>query len=250
MNTGTSRASALRKSTVIGSTSGSGVHSGSPDSTSVTPSWPPSTDLDLLRRRIDDRLLGLRALRIDHRLADHAEPHALQRARRRRRLGVAGIGRAQHRGARHRGERIARIVIALLRVLQRVENFRAVADLARMDAGAVAIDVGADRAAVEADHRLVRQDQRDGVVVGRAAARRPRLLAEARHHEVGADRHARARARAERSRARGVIRDSTDCRPRCCADSRASTAAPCPACCGRRDRRRGRCIRCSPPWRR
>ena len=40
--------------------------------------------LDLFRGRVDDRLLGLRALRIDHRLADDAEPHALQRARRRR----------------------------------------------------------------------------------------------------------------------------------------------------------------------
>ena len=37
---------------------------------------------DLFRRRIDDRLLGLRALRIDHRLADDAEPHALERTRR------------------------------------------------------------------------------------------------------------------------------------------------------------------------
>ena len=75
-----------------------------------------------------------------------------------------------------------------------------------MNAGAVAIDVGADRAAVEAEHRLVRQNERDRVVIGRAAARRPRLLAEARHHQVGADRHARAGARSERGRARRVIR--------------------------------------------
>ena len=45
MNTGTSRASALRKSTVIVSMSGSGVHNGSLDSTSVAPRWPPSTVL-------------------------------------------------------------------------------------------------------------------------------------------------------------------------------------------------------------
>ena len=47
-----------------------------------------------------------------------------------------------------------------------------------MNAGAVAIDVGADCAAVEAEHRLVRQNERDRIMIGRAAARRPRLLAE------------------------------------------------------------------------
>jgi hypothetical protein len=45
MNTGTNRASARRKSTVIGSKSGSGVHNGSDDSTSVAPRRPPSTVL-------------------------------------------------------------------------------------------------------------------------------------------------------------------------------------------------------------
>ena len=45
MNTGTSRASAARKSVFICSMSGSGVHSGSPDSTSVAPSCSPSTVL-------------------------------------------------------------------------------------------------------------------------------------------------------------------------------------------------------------
>ena len=82
-----------------------------------------------------------------------------------------------------------------------------------MDAGAVAIDVGADRAAIEADHRLVRQDQRHRVVVRRAAARRARLLAQARHHHVDADRQRRAGARAERGRARGVVRVRRIARP-------------------------------------
>ena len=45
MNTGTSRAKARRKSVVMRSTSGSGFHRGSEDSTSVAPSRSPSTDL-------------------------------------------------------------------------------------------------------------------------------------------------------------------------------------------------------------
>ena len=45
MKTGTSRASARRKSVFIGSTAGSGRHSGSDDSTSVAPSRSPSTVL-------------------------------------------------------------------------------------------------------------------------------------------------------------------------------------------------------------
>ncbi len=45
MNTGTSRASARRKSVVMRSTPGSGFHSGSEDSTSAAPSRSPSTDL-------------------------------------------------------------------------------------------------------------------------------------------------------------------------------------------------------------
>ena len=58
------------------------------------------------------------------------------------------------RRARHSRERIARIVIAFDRVLERVENPGAVRQLAGMNAGTVAIDVGADRAAVEASIAL------------------------------------------------------------------------------------------------
>ena len=77
---------------------------------------------------------------------------------------------------------------------------------AGQDAAAVAVDVGADRAAVETEHRLVRQDQRHRIVVGRTAARGAGLLAKAAHHQIGADRHARSGTRAERGRARRVVR--------------------------------------------
>jgi hypothetical protein len=55
------------------------------------------------------------------------------------------------------------------------------------------------------EHRLVRQDQRDGIVVGRAAGRGAGLLAEAAHDEIGADRDGRAGARAQRGGARRVV---------------------------------------------
>ena len=77
--------------------------------------------------------------------------------------------------------------IRSLGILQRIEHLGAVADCAAMNAAAVAIDVGADRAAIETEHRLVRQDQRDGIVVGRAAAGGARFLAEARHDQIDAD---------------------------------------------------------------
>ncbi len=77
--------------------------------------------------------------------------------------GVARVAALQHRRARHGRERVARVVIAVFRVLQRVEHLGAVGDRAADDAAPVAIDVGADRAAVEAEHRLVRQDQRQAL---------------------------------------------------------------------------------------
>ena len=116
-------------------------------------------------------------------------------------LGVAG----QHRGARHGRVGVARVVIAAIRIAQRVEHLGAIGDRARHDAAAVAIDVGADRAAIEAEHRLVRQNERNGVVVGGAAGRGAGFFAEAAHDEIGADRHRRAGTRAERGGARRVI---------------------------------------------
>ena len=47
------------------------------------------------------------------------------------------------------------------------------------------MDVRTDGAAVETEHRLVRQDERDRVMVGRAAARCARFFAQAAHHHVG-----------------------------------------------------------------
>ena len=120
-------------------------------------------------------------------------------------LRVARVRRAQHRRARHGREGIARIVIARDRVLQGVEDFGAVGDRAAEDAAAIAVDVRPDGAAVEAEQRLVRQDERHGIVIGRSAAGRPRFLAEAGHHQIGADRHPRPRTRAERGRARRVV---------------------------------------------
>ncbi len=83
---------------------------------------------------------------------------------------MAGIRRFQDRCARHGGERVTRIVVAVDRVFQRIEHFGAVGNGAAVDAGAVAINVGADGAAVETQHRLVRQDESDRIVVGRTAA--------------------------------------------------------------------------------
>ena len=77
--------------------------------------------------------------------------------------------RAQYRRARHGREGIARIVIAGDRVLQGIEDFGAVGDRAAENAAAIAVDVRPDRAG-EAEQRLVRQDERHGVVIGRSAA--------------------------------------------------------------------------------
>jgi hypothetical protein len=103
---------------------------------------------------------------------------------------VARIGCAEDRGAGHRRIRVARVVIAGLGVFQSVENFGGVGDRARENAGAVAINVGADRPAIEAEQRFVRQDQRYRVVIGGAAGRGACLLPEAHHDEIGADRDA------------------------------------------------------------
>ena len=230
MNTGTSRASAARKSGFICSMSRSRSHSGSVDSTSVAPSLSPRIALISAAAAVRDRHRRLFAGAHQHRLADDADAHAVER-RGRRAAGVARVAALQHRRARHRRVGVARVVIAGLRVLQRVEHLGAIGDRAADDAAAVAIDVGADRAAVEAEHRLVRQDQRAGIVVGRAAGRGAGLLAEARHHEIGADRHGRSRGRAERGRARRVVGVGRVAGPACCADSRAPTAAPCPGWC-------------------
>ncbi len=159
-------------------------------------------------------------------------------------LRVARVRRAQHRRARHGREGIARIVIAFDRVLQGVEDFGAVGDRAAEDAAAIAVDVRADGAAVEAEQRLVRQDQRHGVVIGRPAAGRPRFLAEAGHHQIGADRHARSRARAERGRARRVVGVGGIAAPGAALIAQRRRQHLVGLCGGHPDRRPGRCIPC------
>lgn len=56
------------------------------------------------------------------------------------------------------------------RILQRIQDARAVGQLARVDASPVAVNVSADRSAIKAEHGFMRQDQRDGIVVGGAPA--------------------------------------------------------------------------------
>ena len=71
------------------------------------------------------------------------------------------------------------------RILERIEHLGRIADRAREDAGPVDMDIGADRATVESEQCLVRQDERDRIVIGRTAAGRARFLAQAAHHHVG-----------------------------------------------------------------
>ena len=85
MNTGTSRASARRKSDRHLLDVGIALPQRIGRLHQRRAERAAEHRLDLLRGRGDDRLLGLRARRIDHRLADDADAHALQRARRRRR---------------------------------------------------------------------------------------------------------------------------------------------------------------------
>ena len=161
--------------------------------------------LDLLGGGGDDRLFGLRArgYTMDSRTMPMRMPSSVP--------GAPGIrawlayGVLEHRRARHGRVRVPRVVVALDRILQGVEDLGAIADRAAEDAGAVAVDIRADGAPVETQHRLVRKDERHRIVVGRSATGRPRLLAEAGHHQIGADRHARPRARAERGGAGGVV---------------------------------------------
>ena len=201
--------------------------------------------LDLLGGRFDDRLVRLDARERQHRLADDADAHALRaRPRCQESPRVAAYGLVEHGRARDRREHVARVVVAVTRILQRVEHLRRIGDAAAVDAGAVVVDVRADRAAVERDQRLVRQDQRDRVVIRGAAARRARLLAQAAHHQVRADRHAGAGARSERGRARRVVRIRRVAGPRAAliAERRDQDLVRRRSC--RPDLPRGRCI----PW--
>ena len=168
--------------------SGSGVHNGSAQFDQRRAELPAENCFDLARGGLHDRFFGFRFRPVNHRFPHNAKPHPGKRSDVAGPPGVIRIRRLEHRRARHRGIRIARIVVSVLGILQGIENLGAVADCAAMNAAAVAIDVGADRAPVEAQHRLVRQDQRDGVMVGRAAAGGAGFLAQARHDQIGAHR--------------------------------------------------------------
>src|SRR5262245_47405864 len=82
-----------------------------------------------------------------------------------------------------------------------------------MNAGAIVVYFSSDRPAQERQVRLVREDQRHRIVVGWAAAGLARLLAQAAHHEIGADRNARSRARADGSGTCRVIGVARIARP-------------------------------------
>ena len=73
-------------------------------------------------------------------------------------------------------------------------GLRELADCARVRTAAIDVDVGSDRTAFKTKHRLVRQDQRHGVMIRWPSARGSRLLAEAAHDHVDADRKGRAGA--------------------------------------------------------
>ena len=74
MNNGTSCANARRKSTFICSSSGSGLHSGSDDSTSFAPSWPPSIVLISLAAAVTIGSSVFDPLGYNHRFPNDSDP--------------------------------------------------------------------------------------------------------------------------------------------------------------------------------
>ncbi len=161
--------------------------------------------LDFACCGLRDRLVRFHARKDQHRLANDADAYAAQCALRCGGSGTGGVAAVQHAGARYRREGVTRIVIACVRIAQRIHHLRRVGQGAADDAGAIVVDVRADRAADERQQRLVRQNQRDGVVIRRSAARHAGLFAQTAHRQVGGDRHAGARARAKRGGACAVV---------------------------------------------
>src|SRR5690606_9336517 len=156
----------------------------------------PSADiLVILRRR-------------NHVLAQYRDPHAGERLRilLEHRVGddEARIGLLRNQRLRDRRERIPRVVVPELRILERIEHLRGIGERARVDTGAIVEPLVADAAAVRED-TLRRQYQCDTVSRRRSLARRAGLLADPDHREVSADRRARASARAPYD-ALGVVR--------------------------------------------
>ena len=166
--------------------------------------------LDLAVDLVGDRLVVRRLL--DHVLAQDRDAHALQRLRRSRERRVvhdeARVRLLGNERLRQRRERIARIVVAGRRILDRVEHLRRVGERARVDAGAVVEPLVADAAAVGHD-ALRRQQRRDAVARRRALARGAGLLADADRRQV----RRRPRRPSRRSIRAARARCRTDCRP-------------------------------------
>ena len=173
--------------------------------------------LHLLRGGVHDRLVHLRVLH--HELADDADAHPLERARR------AGgdrlrVGLRRDASPRHGREDVARVVVAVHRILERVEHLHRVGD-------AAADECRRDRCRCSTP--IAPPWNESIALCGRMSATElwlagPRhdcagLLAQAAHREVGADRDAGARARPDRRRPRRVVRLARVPAPTCCADS-------------------------------
>ena len=87
---------------------------------------------------------------------------------------------------RQRRVDVARIEIAALRILQRVEDCGSIGDGATLDTAAIEIRIGADRAAKR--NQSFRRDEGDDVVAPRRlAARAAGLFADGALHEVRGD---------------------------------------------------------------
>ena len=184
------------------STSGSSTHPGVTDSTSVAPRCPASIAFISAAAASTIGSSTFACFTMNSRMMPMRMPLSAPGSP----LVIAlGVGLARQARARHRGEDVARIVIAVDRILERVQHPHRIGDGAAVDPGAIVVDLGADGAAEKRQMRLVRQDQRHRIVIGRPAARLAGLLAEAAHHQVRADGDAGARARADRGGARRVV---------------------------------------------
>ena len=139
--------------------------------------------LDLPDHRSGDGLIRLDSRKVHHRFADDADAKPLERPGLPRGRRAGRVRALKHARSGDGGEDIARIVEAVDGIPERVEHPGRIGDAPAVDAGAIVVNVGANRAALERDERLVRQEQRHGVVIGRSAARHAGLFAEAAHRE-------------------------------------------------------------------
>ena len=109
---------------------------------------------------------------LDHVLADDSDAHPRQRLLRlravRRGGGVRGVRLRRNQPAWQRRVDVARIEIAALRILQRVEHRRGIGDGAALNAAAIEIRIGADRAAIR--NQSLRRDEGDDVIAPRRLA--------------------------------------------------------------------------------